>query len=147
MEFEELKEKVERLIERTKVFFSIDTLKYLKRGGRIGKAAALAGTLLDIKPVMSFDEDGEIYAAAKVRSRKGVEKRLLQLMEDVKREGCPYNLMVADGGAAEEREALEEKLKERFPDYQAIYRTKIGAALSVHLGPGLLGAGIQYLEN
>ena len=147
MEFEELKEKVERLIERTKVFFSIDTLKYLKRGGRIGKAAALAGTLLDIKPVMSFDEDGEIYAAAKVRSRKGVEKRLLQLMEDVKREGCPYNLMVADGGAAEEREALEEKLKERFPDYQAIYRAKIGAALSVHLGPGLLGAGIQYLEN
>lgn len=115
-EFEELKEKVERLIERTKVFFSIDTLKYLKRGGRIGKAAALAGTLLDIKPVMSFDEDGEIYAAAKVRSRKGVEKRLLQLMEDVKREGCPYNLMVADGGAAEEREALEEKLKERFPE-------------------------------
>lgn len=97
--------------------------------------------------MMSFDEDGEIYAAAKVRSRKGVEKRLLQLMEDVKREGCPYNLMVADGGAAEEREALEEKLKERFPDYQAIYRTKIGAALSVHLGPGLLEAGIQYLEN
>lgn len=147
MEFEELKEKVEGLIERTKVFFSIDTLKYLQRGGRIGKVAALAGTLLDIKPVMSFDEDGEIYAAAKVRSRKGVEKRLLQLLEDVKKEGCPYNLVVADGGAAKEREALEEKLKALFPDCQALYRAKIGAALSVHLGSGLLGAGIQYLEK
>ncbi len=146
MGFEELKKKVEGLIERTKVFFSIDTLKYLQRGGRIGKVAALAGTLLDIKPVMSFDEDGEIYAAAKVRSRKGVEKRLLQLMEDVKREGCPYNLVVADAGAPKEREALEEKLKALFPNSQALYRAKIGAALSVHLGSGLLGAGIQYLE-
>lgn len=147
MGFEELKKKVEGLIAGTKVFFSIHTLEYLKKGGRIGKMAALAGTLLDIKPIMSFDEDGEIYAAAKVRSWKGVEKRLLQLMEECKREGRPYNLVVADGGASEEREALEEKLKVLFPDYRALYRAKIGAALSIYLGSGLLGAGIQYLEE
>lgn len=147
MGFEELKKKVEGLIAGTKVFFSIHTLEYLKKGGRIGKMAALAGTLLDIKPIMSFDEDGEIYAAAKVRSWKGVEKRLLQLMEECKREGRPYNLVVADGGASEEREALEEKLKVLFPDYRALYRAKIGAALSIYLGSGLLGAGIQYLEG
>lgn len=147
MGFEELKKKVEGLIAGTKVFFSIHTLEYLKKGGRIGKMAALAGTLLDIKPIMSFDEDGEIYAAAKVRSWKGVEKRLLQLMEECKKEGRPYNLVVADGGASEEREALEEKLKVLFPDYRALYRAKIGAALSIYLGSGLLGAGIQYLEE
>lgn len=147
MSFEELKNKVEGLIAGTKVFFSIDTLEYLKKGGRIGKMTALAGTLLDIKPVMSFDEDGEIYAAAKVRSRKGVEKRLLQLLEDCRKEGRPYNLMVADGGAPKEREALEEKVKELFPDYRELYRAKIGAALSIYLGSGLLGAGIQYLDE
>ncbi len=147
MGFEELKKRVEGLIEGTKVFFSIHTLEYLKKGGRIGKMTALAGTLLDIKPIMSFDEDGEIYAAAKVRSRKGVQKRLLQLMEDCRREGRPYNLVVADGGAREEREALEEELKVLFPDYRALYRAEIGAALSIYLGAGLLGAGIQYLEE
>ena len=60
MEFEELKEKVERLIERTKVFFSIDTLKYLKRGGRIGKAAALAGT-----PYKKYALEGKEFIRAK----------------------------------------------------------------------------------
>lgn len=145
MGFEELKQKIEQLITDTKVFFSIDTLEYLKKGGRIGKVTAMAGALLDIKPIMSFDEDGEIYAAAKVRTRKAVEKRLLQLVADCKKENRAYNLVVADGGAPEEREALEQKLTALFPDYHKLYRANIGAALSVHLGSGLLGAGIQFL--
>lgn len=145
MGFEELKQKIGQLIDDTKVFFSIDTLEYLKKGGRIGKVTAIAGALLDIKPIMSFDEDGEIYAAAKVRTHKAVEKRLLQLVSDCKKEDRAYNLVVADGGAPEERDALEKKLTELFPDYHALYRAKIGGALSIHLGPGLLGAGIQFL--
>lgn len=145
MGFEELKQKIEQLIDDTKVFFSIDTLEYLKKGGRIGKLTALAGTLLDIKPIMSFDEEGEIYAAAKVRTHKAVEKRLLQLVGDCKKENRAFNLVVADGGAPGERDALEKKLKELFPDYHKLYRANIGAALSIHLGKGLLGAGIQFL--
>lgn len=145
MGFEELKQKIEQLINDTKVFFSIDTLEYLKKGGRIGKVTAIAGALLDIKPIMSFDEDGEIYAAAKVRTHKAVEKRLLQLVSDCKKENRAYNLVVADGGAPEERDALEQKLTELFPDYHKLYRANIGAALSIHLGSGLLGAGIQFL--
>lgn len=147
MDFDSLKHKAEQLIKDTKVFFSIDTLEYLRKGGRIGKVTAAAGALLDIKPIMSFDEDGEIYAAAKVRTRKAVEKRLLQLVSDHKVEGRPYNLVVAHGGAPDERDALEQKLREQFPDFQSLYRAKIGAALSIHLGSGLLGAGIQYLED
>jgi DegV family protein with EDD domain len=147
MGFEELKQKVEQLIQDTKVFFSIDTLEYLQKGGRIGKVTAVAGALLDIKPIMSFDENGVIYAAAKVRTRKAVEKRLLQLVSDCKKEGRPYNLVVADGGAPEERDALEQKLTELFPDARALYRAKIGGALSIHLGSGLLGTGIQYLSE
>lgn len=145
MGFKELKQKIGQLIDNTKVFFSIETLEYLKKGGRIGKVTALAGALLDIKPIMSFDEDGEIYAAAKVRTHKAVEKRLLQLVSDCRQENRAYNLVVADGGVPEERDALEKKLTELFPDYHALYRAKIGGALSIHLGPGLLGAGIQFL--
>lgn len=146
MGFEELKTRIERLIRSTKVFFSIDTLEYLQKGGRIGKAAALAGMLLDIKPILSFDEEGEIYTAAKVRTHKQVAKRLLQLVEELKEEGRPYNLVVADGGAPAEREELEKKLTEAMPDSHCLYRAKIGAALSIYLGSGLLGAGIQYLD-
>ena len=146
MGYEELKQKIEDLIAGTKVFFSIDTLEYLQKGGRIGKAAALAGTLLDIKPILSFDTEGEIYTAAKVRTHKQVEKRLLQLVEELKEEGRPYNLVVADGGAPAERESLEKKLVEALPDSHCLYRAKIGAALSIYLGSGLLGAGIQYLD-
>ncbi len=146
MGFEALKQKIRRLITDTKVFFSIDTLEYLQKGGRIGKAAALAGMLLDIKPILSFDAEGEIYTAAKVRTRKQVEKRLLALVEELKEEGRPYNLVVADGGAPKERQELEQKLAKLFPDSRHLYRAKIGAALSIYLGSGLLGAGIQYLD-
>lgn len=147
MGFEELKGRIEKLIAGTKVFFSINTLEYLQKGGRIGKAAALAGMFLDIKPILSFDEEGEIYTAAKVRTRRQVEKRLLQLVEELKEEGRPYNLVVADGGAPAERDALEQKLTERMPECRRLYRAKIGAALSIYLGSGLLGAGIQYLDE
>lgn len=147
MGFEELKGRIEKLIAGTKVFFSINTLEYLQKGGRIGKAAALAGMLLDIKPILSFDEEGEIYTAAKVRTRRQVEKRLLQLVEELREEGRPYNLVVADGGAPAERDALEQKLTEMMPKYRRLYRAKIGAALSIYLGSGLLGAGIQYLDE
>ena len=147
MSFEMLKEKVEALIYDTKVFFSIDTLDYLKKGGRIGKVTAMAGALLNIKPILSFDEqDGEIYAAAKVRGKNQVAGRLLSLVGTFERERRQYNLLVADGGAPQEREELEARLKELFPDYVHIFRAEIGAALSVYLGDGLLGAGIQFFD-
>lgn len=145
--YEQLLERIPRLIRNTTVFFSIDTLEYLQKGGRIGKVTALAGTMLQIKPVLSLDEEGEIYAAAKVRGRKQVENRLIRMVEEyAAQKSGRYNLMVADGGAPEEREELEAKLTRLFPDYHQLYRAKIGAALSVYVGPGLLGAGIQFLD-
>lgn len=149
MSYEELCDKISKLCGRTKVFFSIDTLEYLEKGGRIGKATALIGTALNIKPILSFDEEGEIYTPAKVRGRKLVEKKLLSLVEEQYENAANkdnYNLIVADGGAPEERDALEKKLVGLFPDYKQLFRAKIGAALSIHLGSGLLGAGIQFLD-
>lgn len=145
--FNELLQKVNSLIKDTTVFFSIDTLEYLQKGGRIGKATALAGAVLQIKPILSFDHEGEIYTAAKARGRKQVSSKLIKLVEECQSGQRPYNLMVADGGAPEERDALEQQIKALFPDYKACFKAKIGAALSVYLGPGLLGAGIQFLDE
>lgn len=144
--FDALLERIPRLIENTKVFFSIDTLEYLQKGGRIGKVTALAGTMLQIKPILSLDQDGEIYTAAKVRGKKQVEHRLIKQVEELITDGRRYNLVVADGGAPQEREELEEKLIRQLPDYEHLYRAKIGAGLSIYVGPGLLGAGIQFLD-
>ncbi|MCM1498516.1 MAG: DegV family protein [Clostridium sp.] len=150
MSYIKLCESVKRLCANTTVFFSIDTLEYLQKGGRIGKATAIVGTALSIKPILSFDEDGEIYTPAKVHGHKQVEKKLLSLVEekvnDSAYQGKRYNLVVADGGAPEERDKLENKLKEMFPDYQHLFRTRIGAALSTYLGDGLLGAGVQFID-
>lgn len=150
MSYAELCESVKRLCTNTTVFFSIDTLEYLQKGGRIGKATAIVGTALSIKPILSFDEDGEIYTPAKVRGHKLVEKKLLSLVEEKisnpAYQGKRYNIVVADGGAPEERDKLEEKLKEMFPDYQRLFCARIGAALSTYLGDGLLGAGVQFID-
>lgn len=151
VEFEELCQRVETLKKNSKVFFSIDTLEYLMKGGRIGKAAALAGTALNIKPILSFDEEGEIFTPAKVRGSKAVIKKLIGLIQEEKDKpenaNKPYNLVVADGGAPEERDQLEERLVEAFPDSIELIHAKIGAALSTYVGYGLLGAGIQFLDE
>lgn len=147
--FEELKKACVSLIQNTHVFFSIDTLEHLQRGGRIGKATAFVGTMMKIKPILSFDrEKGEINVPAKVRGNKKVPAKLIDLVTHLVEEHPQqsFNLLVADGAMLQEREALEQQLKELFPQFQQCIQANIGAALSAYLGPGLLGAGIQFLD-
>lgn len=151
MEFEKICEKAKMLCKNTTVFFSIDTLEYLQKGGRIGKVTALVGTALSIKPVLTFEPEGELATAAKVRGHKLVEKKLLSLVAEQvklpKNAGKRYNLLVADGGIREERNALEKKMREMFPNYDNVFTSRVEGILGIYLGPGMLGAGIQFLED
>ena len=109
MDFVRLKEVVARLIEDTTVFFCIDTLEYLRRGGRIGRVTAVAGSLLQIKPILTIGSDGVIGTAAKVRGRSAAFAKLLDLVEAVRQERRPPRLSTwrlsqskaAAGGTAE----------------------------------------------
>lgn len=148
--FHQLIEDAQFLIQNTHVFFSIDTLEYLQKGGRIGKATAFVGSVMKIKPILSFDrEDGQINVAAKVRGNKKVPTKLIDLVTQLYEQNPqrPFNLLVADGAMPQEREKLEEELKNLFPQFQHCIPANIGAALSSYLGPGLLGAGIQFLND
>lgn len=150
MTFVQLKEQALRLVEDTYVYFSIDTLEFLQKGGRIGKATAFVGSALKIKPILSFDkEKGEIDVPTKVRGSKKVPAKLIELVENAKKtnENRAFYLLVADGAMPEERELLEQQLKVKYPDYKGCIEAKIGAALSCYLGPGLLGAGIQFVDE
>lgn len=147
MEWEALVEhRVPQLIENTYAFFSVDTLEYLQKGGRIGKVTATAGALLQIKPILSFAEDGQLTSVAKVRGRKQVMQKLVELTAQ-RAEGCScYNLAVANGGAPEEMETLRGMHLEALPAYADSWTGEIDGTLSVYIGDGVLGAAVQLLN-
>lgn len=149
LSFDKLKEKVAQLIENTYVYFSIDTLEYLQKGGRIGKATAFVGGALKIKPILSFEKEaGTIYVPAKVRGNKKVKAQLIKLISKHVEEHPErsFQIVVADGGNPDEHQVLEEEIRQLFPQAKKLINAKIGAALSTYLGSGLLGAGIQFID-
>ena len=92
------------LIQNTFPFFSVDTLEYLQKGGRIGKVTAMAGTMLQIKPLITFAADGQLQSIAKVRGRNLVIRKLIELVTQSHNGVARYNLAVANGGEPEEME-------------------------------------------
>ncbi len=139
-------QRVPFLVEHTYPFFSVDTLEYLYKGGRIGKVAAMAGTMLSIKPIITFADDGQLQSVAKVRGRRQVQDKILDLMRQKFQPGRRYNLGVANGGAPEEMAELSAKVRAAFPDYEHCWEGPLDATLSVYIGDGVIGAGIQYLD-
>ena len=147
MSWEELTERrVPQLIQGAFPFFSVDTLEYLQKGGRIGKVTATAGMLLQIKPILTFAEDGQLTSVAKVRGRHQVIDKLVALTVQRCGEHKRYNLAVANGGAPEEMAIVKEKLTAALPDYDHIWEGEIDGTLSVYIGDGILGAAVQVLD-
>lgn len=147
MPWQELVEqRIPQLIRNTFPFFSVDTLEYLQKGGRIGKITAIAGTMLNIKPLLTFAPDGQLASVAKVRGRQAVQPKFLELLAARTAGHTRYNLAVANGGAPQEMEALAKKMKAAFPNYEHFWKAEIDATLSSYIGAGVLGAGIQFLD-
>ena len=147
MGWEELTERrVPQLIANTYPFFSVDTLEYLQKGGRIGKVTATAGMLLQIKPLLTFAGDGQLTSVAKVRGRHQVINKLVDLTVQRCGDHKRYNLAVANGGAPEEMALVREKLTAALPNYDHIWEGEIDGTLSVYIGDGVLGAAVQVLD-
>lgn len=147
MSWEELTERrAPQLIANTFPFFSVDTLEYLQKGGRIGKVTATAGTLLQIKPIITFADDGQLKSIAKVRGRNQVISKLIELTVQRCGEHRRYNLAVANGGAPEEMAEFAARLKAEFPNYEHFWEGVMDATLSVYIGDGVIGGGIQFLD-
>lgn len=145
--WQELTERrVPQLLAGSHPFFSVDTLEYLLKGGRIGKVTATAGTLLQIKPIITFAPDGQLQSVAKVRGRSQVMDKLVAMAVKACGEHRRYNLAVANGGAPEEMERVRQKLTTALPDYDHIWEGEIDGTLSVYIGDGVLGAAVQVLD-
>jgi DegV family protein with EDD domain len=124
-------------IERTTTLFYVDTLEFLRRGGRIGAASALLGTALSVKPILRVSDAG-IVVQDKVRTASRALARLVDLAVDAA-DGSPdvdvaVHHLAAPARAAGLAEALAHRLGSRL---RASYVTEVGAAVGAHVGPGM----------
>lgn len=131
---EEIVGLIERLRSRTSIYFLVSSLEFLQKGGRIGKASALFGTLLNIKPILTVDSEGEVAAVDKVRGQRKAMSRIAELMQK-EFAGRPIDVIVAHAGAPEAAEELGALVKERF-QVRKYGVTEIGPVIGTHTGPG-----------
>lgn len=124
-------------VDRTRTFFYVDSLEYLRRGGRIGTAAALLATSLSVKPLLQMTE-GNIVALEKVRTSAKAIARLVQLTAEVAGEGR-VDLAVHHLAAEARAQAVADQLRAVIPDIGELYVSELGAVVGAHLGPGVIG--------
>jgi DegV family protein with EDD domain len=123
--------------EATVALFYVDTLEYLRRGGRIGAARALLGSALAVKPLLHL-ADGSIQPLEKVRTAGRAIARLEELA--VQRAGnAEVDVAVHHLAAPERAQELAERLRGRLPGLRALHFSEVGAVIGAHVGPGLLG--------
>jgi DegV family protein with EDD domain len=132
---------ITQTISRTHYFGMVDTLEYLHKGGRIGKAQAFLGSLLNIKPLLAV-RDGEVYPLERVRSRSKAIARLCELVAEF--HGIK-EMAIAHATTPDELEALAERLAPLFPQGE-IYKSRCGSTIGTYLGPGCLTVALIEAE-
>ncbi|WP_248926437.1 DegV family protein [Paenibacillus hamazuiensis] len=141
---EEILQLIERLRNETALYFLVDTLEYLQKGGRIGRAAALVGSLLNIKPILSIAPEGVVYSVDKVRGHKKAMARIVELFDkDVA--GRSIRLTVAHANAPEYAAELHNQLQQHFR-IESVQYTSIGPVVGTHTGPGTVAAFVVPLS-
>lgn len=135
---EEIAELVERFRRESTILFTVDTLDYLVRGGRVGKAAGLAGQLLSVKPILAID-DGEVEPLRRVRGRQKALAELLRLFEDGTEDSPDLHVGAAHADAEAELETLVARIRELRPQAALDFQTLLGPVIGTHGGPGTIG--------
>lgn len=137
-------EAAEEAARRTTTLFYVETLEYLRRGGRIGAAAALIGTALELKPLLHM-VDGAIEPLDRVRKAERAIARLEDtIVEDAGDD--EVDIAVQHLAAEDGADALAERLRARIPHLRSMHKSEVGAVVGAHVGPGLLGAVVHHRE-
>ncbi|MGM0409364.1 MAG: DegV family protein [Bacillota bacterium] len=144
--FSELVEKIEEQKERIEVYFVVETLKYLKKGGRIGKVSGTIAEILNIKPIISIDDEGEYFTFDKVRGRSKSLDKMYNIIKDKLEEGKEYYLDIMNAAAESEAKNLLAKFRE-LPSIKEIFLGEISPVMVVHTGPGLIGLVLSEIRN
>lgn len=143
LESSQILDKIKDVRNNIETLFTINTLEYLHKGGRIGKVSSLLGSLLNIKPVVRVGDDGVYHAYGKACSQKKALKLIVKAFRDLANGRKPVKLVVAHGAAKQAGLCLKEALESAF-ELKASTFTQVGPVIGVHTGPGTVGAAIQY---
>lgn len=142
--FHAMQERLENIREKTEVIYTLDTLEYLARGGRIGRVKAIAGALLNLKPVIRVDTDGKYSTVTTGRTLSKSMNAIVEHLFD-KYIQTPVWVTVLHGRFAEQAEVLTDRLKEKL-NVAKLEILRISPVLGVHTGPGIVGAAVVPIE-
>jgi DegV family protein with EDD domain len=134
---DELVEMTRRNINRAAIRLAFDTLKYLERGGRIGKAQALIGSMLGVNPILGI-KDGEVFPYGRERSRSKAIDHLFRFASSFNR---IEEMAVEDATTPQYAAALVERLGAIFPK-ERIFRTKVSPVIGTNVGPHVIGVAV-----
>ena len=137
-----LADKVRRDLPLTHSYFVLDTLTYLQKGGRIGRAQAFLGSVLNVKPILTI-QDGEAHPVERVRNKQRSLRRLVELTQQL----APIKeLAVIYSTEPEEAEALKSRLSELLPSKDIVV-ARFGPTLGTYIGPGGLGVALTRADD
>ena len=134
-------ERARRTAYGTSAWFYVDTLEYLRRGGRIGAAAAMVGSALSVKPILHV-ADGRIEPLDRVRTASRALGRLEEIVVE-EAAGRPVNVAVQHLASAERARELADRLRGRMPQTRDLVVGEVGAVVGAHVGPGMLGVCVS----
>jgi len=124
----------EKARDQTGVMFVVETLEYLRRGGRIGGAQAMLGTILNVKPLLEM-QDGQIEAVEKIRTKRKALNRMLDLVEGKISGRTPIRLATVHANAEAEALAFLETARQRFNPVESLV-SPLSPVIGTHAGPG-----------
>lgn len=138
--FDDIVAEVKKVSEHISIQFTVDSLEYLYRGGRLSKTSATLGTMINLKPVLHIDDEGKLVAVSKVRGRR---KSLSTMLANMEAKLGSYKdkqifIGIMHGDCEEEALALRDMVKEKF-GYENFVIEPIGPSIGAHSGPGTMG--------
>ncbi len=142
LSLDEVYSTMKRAAPKASVLVAFDTLEYLRRGGRIGRAQALLGSLLKVNPIIRM-KDGKIFPYGRARSRAQVMNILVDFVKSFTR---IENIAVEDATTPDELQILIERLKHIVPE-ERIYRSKVSPVVGAHVGPHALAVSVLEMVD
>jgi DegV family protein with EDD domain len=139
-----IQHRLEKIREKTEVIYTLDTLEYLARGGRIGRVKAIAGALLNLKPVIRVDSDGKYSTVTTGRTLSKSMNAIVDYLSN-KYLHTPVWVTVLHGRFAEKAEVLTDSLKAKL-NVAKLEVIRISPVLGVHTGPGIVGVAVVPME-
>ena len=131
---------------RAQAYFTVDDLKYLKRGGRISGAAAAVGTMLDLKPIIIEASDGTLQAGEKIRGRKKALAYIVDAMLKAEPDPAESPLLILNADAEEDAERVRANIEQKLPGANVLIE-HVGPVIGAHAGPGTIALCFIGKEN